>query len=78
MALALRPGRPTLRADALKRSSAWLPNLAPCFPAEWAKPSVPQLLHGPDDFERHTLYLSDSVAIGVPLRFSGQEWANLR
>lgn len=43
-------------------SRAHLSNLAPRFSAERAKPSVPHLVSGLDDFERHTLYRSDPGA----------------
>jgi hypothetical protein len=37
------------------------------LPTERAKPSVPHFLDGLHDFERHTLYRPDPVAVKWPL-----------
>src|SRR5258708_20662286 len=44
----------------------------PSFSAEGTKSSVPHLLNGFDDLERHMLYRPNPVALRLPLRVSIQ------
>jgi len=46
---------------------------APSFSAEGTKSSVPHLLNGFDDLERHMLYRPNPVALRLPLRVSIQK-----
>jgi hypothetical protein len=63
MALALRPARFALRADALEPFPADGLNLAPSFSAERTNASVPNLLDQFNDFVRDRLiYRSDAIA----------------